>query len=845
MGTRRLVVACLICVLVATACASPSADRATKEALETVVAQLTGVPQSGQVTMEAPSVQGTGLVSVASPVAPESVTPMPLQSSEGMTWLAREVIPVGEPYEGRQEYYVGLAYQNRTGTAVDDRLSICRSGFLGEVPAILTEDGQVLAWEPDSRQPSCISTDTCGSPSYNTGLVPPGFGIRGKVLYNLVTKQPCVSEMGLQFSTQQALQPKTVTGPEGVVIPLDGRGGDSVYGPLDPAQTFERLPAQVRMGRVLVTIQDVERAGPAGMVIHLAYENTDATTSAPVCDPIATVIDSDGYASAPLGIASPQGIAGDWRAQYAEACGIELPSTPIQAIPSQLGPLQKAEGQTCVFVNPNGNEGLRYFVVACGWSEEEDNGRTSCSVASEGFTSIDLTNSGGGRECQVYEVSTGSALEAVAQPVPTVVAQVPTVAPGLPTAAPAATGKDLLDQVMEAGKLVVSTDPNYAPQSFINDQGELDGFDVNVAQEVAKRLGVRLEFVAPDWDLITGGNWGGRWDVSIGSMTPTEPRAQVLWFTNPYYYTPASFAVYKDNTTIKTVEDLVGKTVGLGTATTYEDYLNGKLSIMGGEIMYDPPSGIEVKAYTTDAEAIDDLTLGDGVRVDAVMSAQPTIQRAIEDGAPIKFVGTPAFYEPLVFALDRSRGRSDAMLAGLNEIIQDMRDDGTLTELSMEWYGIDITSSPIEPQEELRQWAFSAQVSSQRGDPGWSAIQATGMPNTLQCGDFDTAWASASGGGVDWLEVTYSLPVRPSQVRIVQSFGPNQVVKVEVRDTAGTYHTIYSGQPQAQAQCPYTLSIPVEGTDYGVVGIKITVDQSAMGGWNQIDAVELVGSAVP
>ena len=745
---------------------------------------------------------------------------------------------MGQPHGGAQDYYVGISYQNRTATALDDRLSMCRSGFLGEVPAIWTEEGQVYPLEPTSQQLSCVSTRACESLGYATGVIPPGFGVRGKVLYNLDTKQPCVSELGLKFSVQAAQHPKAVTAPEGEAIALADRDGDLVYGPLDSGQTFARLPAQVRMGRMLVTIQDVERVGPAGVVIHLAYENTNTSTSAPVCDPIATLIDSEGYASAPLGIARPTGIAGDWRQQYAATCGIELSSAPVKAIPSQLGPLQRLEGETCAFVNPDRGEGLRYFLVACGWSEQEDNGRTSCSVASEGFVSIDLTNSGTGRDCQVYEVFPESAPESAGQPAPTAAIQ-------QPSAAAAAAGKDLLGQVMETGKLVVSTDPNYAPQSFLNDQGVLDGFDVNVAQEVAKRLGIPLEFVAPDWDLVTGGNWGGRWDLSIGSVTPTESRAEVLWFTEPYYYTPASFAVYKDNTTVKTVKDLAGKTVGLGTATTYEDYLGGKLTIMGGEIMYDPPSGIEVKAYTTDAEAIEDLTLGDGIRLDAVMSAQPTIQRAIDDGAPLKFVGTPAFYEPLVFVLDKSRGNSTAMLASLNKIIQDMHDDGTLTKLALKWYGLDLTSNPLGSQEELRQWAFSAQASSQRGDPRWSAIQATGMPNTDVCGDYDTAWASAFADGVDWLEVTYSVPVRPSRVSIVQSFRPNQVVSVELLDTVGMYHTIYSGRVETQAQCPYTLSVAIEGADYGVVGVRITVDQSVIGGWSEVDAVELVGSALP
>jgi len=283
-------------------------------------------------------------------------------------------------------------------------------------------------------------------------------------------------------------------------------------------------------------------------------------------------------------------------------------------------------------------------------------------------------------------------------PQPTEAVAEPTAAPEEPTQPPAAGEQDLLDIVLEAGKLVVSSDPNYAPQSFLDDAGELDGFDINTAQEVAERLGVEVEFVTPDWDMITGGNWGGRWDISIGSMTPTEQRAEVLWFSDPYYYTPASFAVHKDNTSITSVADLADKKLGLGTATTYEDYLNNRLSMMGGEIMYDPPAVGEIVAYTTDQEAIQDLALGDGVRLDVVMSAQPTIQSAIDGGVDLRYVGTPAFYEPLVFSLDKSRGPSDKMVARLNEILADMHADGTLTDLSLQWFGVDITTI-IGPEE--------------------------------------------------------------------------------------------------------------------------------------------------
>ena len=175
-------------------------------------------------------------------------------------------------------------------------------------------------------------------------------------------------------------------------------------------------------------------------------------------------------------------------------------------------------------------------------------------------------------------------------------------------------------------------------------------------------------------------------------MTPTEERSEVLWFTDGYYFTPAVIAVHKDNATITSVDDLNGKVLGLGTATTYEAWFDGALSILGGEIAYEAPDGVEVKPYTTDLEAVQDLALGDGVRLDAVMSAQPTIEEAISGGVPLKIIGTPAFYEPLVFALDKSRGPSDKFVEKLNEILAEMHADGTLTELSIKWYGFDITT---------------------------------------------------------------------------------------------------------------------------------------------------------
>jgi hypothetical protein len=142
-----------------------------------------------------------------------------------------------------------------------------------------------------------------------------------------------------------------------------------------------------------------------------------------------------------------------------------------------------------------------------------------------------------------------------------------------------------------------------------------------------------------------------------------------------------------------------------------------------------------------------------------------------------------------------------------------------------------------------RQWASSAVASSEYSDPGWAAIQATGAPDTDECADTITAWASANSDTVEWIELTYDIPVLPTEVNIVQTYSPNQVVSVDLLDTEEEYHNIYLGEPEALDECPYTLSIAVQDADYQVVGVKITIDQSVVGLWNEIDAVELVGYA--
>ncbi|MCA9921002.1 MAG: FxLYD domain-containing protein, partial [Anaerolineales bacterium] len=153
---------------------------------------------------------------------------------------------------------------------------------------------------------------------------------------------------------------------------------------------------------------------------------------------------------------------------------------------------------------------------------------------------------------------------------------------------------------------------------------------------------------------------------------------------------------------------------------------------------------------------------------------------------------------------------------------------------------------PETAAAEIRQWASFAFASSEYSNPDWAASQATGEPDTLikECADLPTAWASYDSDTAEWIELTYDTPVVPTEINIIQTHSPDQVVLVELIDTNGTYHEIYTGEPEnLWDECPYTLTIPVN-VKYEVAGLKISIDQSVIPTtWNEIDAVELVGMA--
>ena len=224
----------------------------------------------------------------------------------------------------------------------------------------------------------------------------------------------------------------------------------------------------------------------------------------------------------------------------------------------------------------------------------------------------------------------------------------------------------------------------------------MGGFDIEVATEIAKRLEIEACFVAPNWLQIVGGNWQGQWDISVGSMAITQERMETLIFTQPYYATPATFFVHSDNTSYSNLGDLSGKKVGTCSGCTYQFYLEGTLDLPGQEIDFIVKDA-EISDYGTETIALQELAWGDGVRLDAVLIASPTGRRAISNELPVKQLGDPVYLEYLAVAMDKNQDSdSTTFIDKVSEIIQLMHKDGALQNLSMQYYGEDLTTKAAE-----------------------------------------------------------------------------------------------------------------------------------------------------
>lgn len=143
------------------------------------------------------------------------------------------------------------------------------------------------------------------------------------------------------------------------------------------------------------------------------------------------------------------------------------------------------------------------------------------------------------------------------------------------------------------------------------------------------------------------------------------------------------------------------------------------------------------------------------------------------------------------------------------------------------------------------QWAIEAKASSvyndAKGAASYSANQGTGLPNVDKYGDAAQAWApKTADAGIEWLDLKYAKPVYATVVRVRESYGSGAIIKVELFDEQGTAHTAWAGNDPTKELNYLIVDIPK--TSYKTARVKVTLATNVVHGWNEIDAVQLVGT---
>ena len=242
---------------------------------------------------------------------------------------------------------------------------------------------------------------------------------------------------------------------------------------------------------------------------------------------------------------------------------------------------------------------------------------------------------------------------------------------------------DLLAQIKERGTIIIATEGNWSPWTYHDEDDKLVGLDVEIGTLIAEGLGVKPEFQETDWDSILAGVDSGRFDIACNGVGYTETRAEKYAFSTPYVYTHKVLVVAADNEDIKTVEDLNGRTTANSPSSTYAQIAE--------------ENGATVTYVSTLGETMALLEQG---RVDATINAQVSVEDylAQHPDAKIKVVQIMAG-DPVAYPVRKSE-ETDTLVAAINDILQAAREDGRLAEISLKYFGLDLTQADDEPAEE-------------------------------------------------------------------------------------------------------------------------------------------------
>ncbi len=234
---------------------------------------------------------------------------------------------------------------------------------------------------------------------------------------------------------------------------------------------------------------------------------------------------------------------------------------------------------------------------------------------------------------------------------------------------------DRMTYIKTSGKIMIATEGTWIPWTYKDETGELTGFDVELAEAIAKKMGVKVMYFEGNFDTLLNDVASGRYDIMTNGVEITDERKEKMDFSRPYAYMKTALVVAESNTNIKSFNDLKGKTVANSYGTSYGDIAE-KL-------------GAEIKSMSTVEQRMDALISGEA---DASINSEYSIYSYLEENpdTPIKIVDFTEDVEEIAIPLHKGED-TEALKNEVNRILDELEKDGTLTELSNKYFGKDIT----------------------------------------------------------------------------------------------------------------------------------------------------------
>jgi cystine transport system substrate-binding protein len=239
------------------------------------------------------------------------------------------------------------------------------------------------------------------------------------------------------------------------------------------------------------------------------------------------------------------------------------------------------------------------------------------------------------------------------------------------------TNTDLLEQIQQKGEITIATEGTWAPWTYHDENDELVGFDIEVAQAIADKLGVKATFIEGEWDGLLAGVSSGRYDIMANGVEIDEDRQETYDFSEPYAYIRTAIIVQSDNDEITSFSDLEGKTTANTLASTYS-----KLAESYGAT----PTGVDDLNQT-----IELLLAG---RIDATLNAEVTYYDYMDahPDANLKIAALTEDASQVAIPM-RKGDETKTLREAINQAIAELKADGTLSEISMKYFGSDLSGN--------------------------------------------------------------------------------------------------------------------------------------------------------